>query len=200
MSANHGVGVLLAESGTELPNPIGLDREAEQRLIEAAKCDPQAVARLYREHCPAIGRHILRRVGNPTLAEDLVADVFLAMVRYLPHYRVSATPFRAWLYRLATNRVNRWARWQRKRACRQLHDVPSPAAPLDRAHEAARVRGALLALPTRFQEVLSLHYLDEMSIHAIAQVLGCAEGTVKSRLSRGRDLLRRVLTESEGAS
>jgi RNA polymerase sigma-70 factor (ECF subfamily) len=129
-----------------------------------------------------------------------VADVFLAMVRYLPRYRVGPTPFRAWLYRLATNRVNRWARCQRRSACRQLSDVPAPADTSTSAHEAARVRSALLALPPRFQSVLSLHYLDEMSIHEIAQILGCAEGTVKSRLSRGRDLLRKILTESEGAS
>ncbi len=193
--------MLLADSGTELPNPTGLDRKAEQRLIDAAKSDPQAVARLYREHYPAIGRHVLRRVGDPTVAEDLVADVFLAMVRYLPRYRIGPTPFRAWLYRLATNRVNRWARRQRRRVCWQLRDVPSPTTPVrDRADETAWVRASLLTLPMRFQEVLSLHYLDEMSIHEIAQVLGCAEGTVKSRLSRGRDLLRRVLTEGEGAS
>jgi RNA polymerase sigma-70 factor, ECF subfamily len=68
----------------------------------------------------------------------------------------------------------------------------------DPAQKADYVRSALLALPVSFQTVLSLHYLEEMSIREIAQVVGCAEGTVKSRLSRGRDLLRAILTESEG--
>jgi RNA polymerase sigma-70 factor (ECF subfamily) len=176
------------------------DPEAERRLIEAAKRDPHALSQLYRQHYHAISQHVLRRVGRTTIAEDLVADVFLAMVRYLPRYRVGPTPFRAWLFRMATNRVNRWARWQRRRACRKLHDVPGPAPVHDRAQQAEHVRSALLALPLRFQSVLSLHYLDEMSIHDIAQVLGCPEGTVKSRLSRGRDLLRTILTESEGDS
>jgi RNA polymerase sigma-70 factor (ECF subfamily) len=174
------------------------DRKAEHWLIESAKRDPQALAQLYRQHYEAISRHVFRRVGRISVAEDLVADVFLAMVRYLPRYRVGTTPFRAWLYRLATNRVNRWARWERRRACRKLHDVPSAAEAGDRAQKADHVRSALLALPLSFQSVLSLHYLDEMSVREIAQVVGCAEGTVKSRLSRGRDLLRAILTESEG--
>jgi RNA polymerase sigma factor (sigma-70 family) len=172
--------------------------EAEHRLIEAAKRDPRALAQLYREHYEAISRHVLRRVGRISVAEDLVADVFLAMVRYLPRYRVGVTPFRAWLYRLATNRVNRWARWERRRACRRLHDVPSAAETGDPAQKADHVRSALLALPLSFQSVLSLYYLEEMSVREIAQVVGCAEGTVKSRLSRGRALLRAILTESEG--
>jgi DNA-directed RNA polymerase specialized sigma24 family protein len=148
------------------------DREAEHRLIESAKRDPQALAQLYRQHYEAISRHVLRRVGRISVAEDLVADVFLAMVRYLPRYRVGAT--------------------------RKLHDVPSAAEAGDPAQKADHVRSALLALPISFQSVLSLHYLDEMSVREIAQVIGCAEGTVKSRLSRGRDQLRAILTESEG--
>jgi RNA polymerase sigma-70 factor (ECF subfamily) len=174
--------------------------EAEHRLIEAAKSDPQALAQLYRQHYEAISRHVVRRVGRIGVAEDLVADVFLAMVRYLPRYRVGATPFRAWLYRLATNRVNRWARWERRRTCRKLHDMPSAVQAGDPAQKADHLRSALLTLPTAFQSVLSLHYLEEMSVREIAQVVGCAEGTVKSRLSRGRELLRAILAESEGDS
>jgi RNA polymerase sigma-70 factor, ECF subfamily len=192
--------MLLLGSASEPTKSSQWDRETEDRLVAAAKHDSQAVALLYREHYTAIARYICRRVGSPTVAEDLAADVFLAMVRYLPRYRIGPTPFRTWLYSLATNRVNRWARWQRRRACRQLHDVPGPDQTKDRAEDAAGVRAALLTLPPRFQAVLSLRYLEDMSIREIAQVVGCAEGTVKSRLSRGRDLLRKSLMESEGQS
>jgi len=175
------------------------DREAEHRLIRAAASDPKAVALLYRQHHEAIARYVLRRVGQSGIAEDLVADVFLSMVRYLPRYRIGETPFRAWLYRLATNRVNRWARWRRWRVFRQLQDVPARESP-DRESDLSGVRAALLTLPVRFQSVLSLHYLEEMSIQRVAEVLGCAEGTVKSRLCRGRKMLRELLNESDGES
>src|SRR4029079_15275735 len=95
----------------------------EAELVEAAKHDTDALSALYRLHHAAVSRHIVRRVGKLGTAEDLTADVFLAMVRYLPNYRVGETPFRAWLYRLATNRVNKWARWQRRRAWQVLQDI-----------------------------------------------------------------------------
>jgi RNA polymerase sigma-70 factor (ECF subfamily) len=173
-------------------------RPTEAELIEAAKHEPDALSALYRLHHGAVSRYVMRRVGQANTAEDLVADVFLQMVRYLPKYRVGTTPFRAWLYRLATNRVNRWARWQRRRAWQVLHDI-AQHDPAERRHdEAEHVRASLLTLPLHFQSVVALHYLEELSIAEIGQVLGCAEGTVKSRLARGRELLRSILTERDG--
>ena len=64
---------------------------------------------------------------------------------------------------------------------------------IDRMIGAEEVRLALLSLPLRYQEVLSLHYMEEMSVAEIAQVLRCAEGTVKSRLARGREKMRAQL-------
>lgn len=60
------------------------------------------------------------------------------------------------------------------------------------------MRAALLILPVQFQEVVALYYLEELSVTEIAQVLNCAEGTVKSRLARGREQLRIILTERDG--
>lgn len=192
--------VLEAEAAEPTVEEPAFAATEESRLIEAAKREPEALAQLYRRYHPLIARHVLRRVGQPAVAEDIVADVFLAMVRYLPRYRMGRTPFRAWLYRIATNRINRWARWQRRRAWQQLkHDVPGKADDAnDRHHEAAHVRAALLTLPVHFQSVLALHYLEELSVATIAEVLDCAEGTVKSRLARGRELLRKTLQESDG--
>jgi len=191
--------LLLEHDAREQDEPV-FDAKAEHRVLEAAKQDPNALSELYQQHYEAISRHVLRRVGQPSIAEDLVADVFLTMVRYLPRYRIGPTPFRNWLYRLATNRVNRWARWQRRRAWRQLQDSPSPQREADRQSDAAHVRAALLTLPLHYQSVIALHYLEDMRIEDISQILQCAVGTVKSRLARGRDMLRILLAESEGAS
>ena len=189
--------LLLEEDVPEQDAPV-FDAEAEHRLIEAAKQDTHALGELYRQHYEAISRHVLRRVGQRTIAEDLVADVFLKMVRYLPRYRIGLTPFRNWLYRLATNRVNRWARWQSRRAWKQLQDLPCRQSEPDQQAEAAHVRAALLTLPLRFQSVIALHYLEEICLEDISQILGCPLGTVKSRLARGRAMLRTLLTESDG--
>ncbi|MFT3882117.1 MAG: RNA polymerase sigma factor [Gemmatales bacterium] len=171
---------------------------AESSLIAAARHDPEALSQLYRQNHTRIFRYVLRRVGNRTLAEDLVADVFVSMVRYLPRYRISAVPFHAWLYRLATNRVNRWARWQRRRAFRELRETACPRQDQQQREMADHVRTALLTLPLPFQTTVALHYLEDMSLAEISQVLDCSIGTVKSRLARGRDMLRAQLNESDG--
>lgn len=192
--------VLLIQPEQEtLTAPVAHSSAGEAALIEAARHDPDALAQLYRQHYPIIHRYVQRRVGNLANADDLAADVFVSMVRYLPKYRISTVPFQAWLYRLASNRINRWARWQRRRAMQQLRETACPRQDQEQRDRASHVRAALLTLPLPFQTTVALHYLEEMSLAEISQVMECSLGTVKSRLARGRDLLRLQLNESEGA-
>ncbi|MBA3314004.1 MAG: RNA polymerase sigma factor [Planctomycetota bacterium] len=185
-----------AAIGLELRDVERSDAASEYELIEQAKSDPKALGLLYRRHQPRISAYVARRVGNSHEAEDIVAEVFLAMVRHLPRYRFSNAPLKAWLYRVATNEINRRLR---KRRCRILLGIEKAAdgasASSDEAEsassdEAEEVRLALSRLPTRFQSVLTLHYLEQLSVEEVALVLGCAEGTVKSRMSRGREMMR----------
>lgn len=166
--------------------------EAEQALIEQARRDPDAFAELYRLHAPAISSYVQRRTGDPHLSDDLVADVFLSAMRALPRYQHRGVPLRAWLMRIATNRVNRWARRERRTALgRYDDDRAAKDAGDDRAALTPEcARAALLAIAPRYQTVLAMHYFERMSIEQIAMALGCREGTVKSRLARGRDALR----------
>src|SRR5918994_476131 len=73
---------------------------------------------------------------------DLAAETFLAMVRYLPRFRWTGAPFRAWLYRLATNHVNRWAKRRRGWAVEQLHEETAGREEVDRStsHDVERLR------------------------------------------------------------
>jgi RNA polymerase sigma-70 factor, ECF subfamily len=161
---------------------------SEGELVEEAKTNPQALGILYRTFEPRITAYVMRRVGDKHEAEDIVADVFLAMVRQLPRYRCAETPFSAWLYRIATNQINYWVRKRRVRSFfSSPPDVVDPrSAPED---DGEQVRLALCRLPLKFQSVLSLYYLEQLAVDEISQVLECPTGTVKSRLARGRDLL-----------
>ncbi len=165
---------------------------SERDLIERAKRDPRALAALYREHYAPIAGYVYRRVGDVHVAEDLVAEVFLTVVRSLRRYRYRGVPFRAWLYRIATNTVNRWASRRRRRAAQQATERAVAATQTDGAGEAdvGFVRLAMLSLPLRYQSVLALHYLEELSVEQVASAIGCRVGTVKSRLSRARQALR----------
>lgn len=168
------------------------DADSEDNLVELATKSSQALGRLYRLHEPRISAYVIRRVGNVHEAEDIVANIFMAMVKHLPKYRSTKAPFTAWLYRIATNEINWFFRKQRLlRMFAPIADIAeSRRATSDDSEE---VREALSKLPMRYQNVLSLHYLEQLSVVEIADVLGIATGTVKSRLSRGRALLKKVL-------
>lgn len=174
----------------------------ERELVKRSATEPAAIAALYRRHYPAIASYIRRRVGYSHEAEDLIAETFLSMVKYLPKYRVRSVPFRSWLYRLATTQVNRWARRRRRAAIRELSaKAQEPAS--ENANDGRividreGVHLALMSLPPRFQTVLSLHYMEGMCVAEIAEVLQCAQGTVKSRLARGREKMRQQLVQME---
>ncbi len=167
----------------------------EPALIARAGKDRNAFAALYRLHHPVITRYVYRRVGDPHVAEDLSSNVFLAALRYFPRYRNRGLPLRSWLYRIACNEVNRWARRQRRHANRQLSlelvGTDSRIEDVTLTRELARA--ALLTLAPKYQTVLALHYLEGLSVEEVARTVGCRPGTVKSRLSRGRDALRTKL-------
>jgi len=171
------------------------DDADERELIERAKRDRDAFALLYRRHYRGLAAHVYRRTGDLHITEDLVADVFLTALRMLPRYRYRGVPLRFWLLWIATNAVNRWARRQRRGAIAsleadQLEDIRAGRRAHDGEHDQDRAQRALLTLSPKHQAVLSLHYLEGLAVREVAAVLGCREGTVKSRLARARDALR----------
>ena len=170
--------------------------EPERDLIKRAKRDPKAFGVLYQQHYPMLVDYVFRRTGDIHATEDLVSDVFLIVIRSLSGYRARGVPLRFWLLRIATNVVNRWARRRRRRMFVSLE----PGQLADRTVSSTRgqadgehVQRAMLSLPPRYQAVLSLYHLEGLSVKETAAVLGCREGTVRSRLTRAREALREKL-------
>ncbi len=192
---------------TELPLSVSeldwFSDDSDRTLVARAQRDAAAFAEIYRRNCHAITGYILRRIGDRHTTDDLVAEVFLTAMRALPRYRYRGVPLRAWLYRIATNTVNRWAKrntWRKKVSLgldHRTHESLSATAPSgeDTAGSVDRARRAMLMLSPKHQSVLALHYLEDLNVEEVAVVLGCRVGTVKSRLSRARDALRERLLE-----
>jgi RNA polymerase sigma-70 factor (ECF subfamily) len=130
-------------------------------------------------------------------AEDMAQDAFLRAYRSLASWRRDAV-FSTWLFALASNLYRS-----------EIRRLPPLAAPLDEGlatldrhavepivdeeRRARVIRNAVLALPEKYRDVLTLFYFHGMDIAASAASLGVPEGTVKARLSRGRDILRSKL-------
>ena len=178
-----------------VPNSAEL-LERERRLIERARHDQAALAELYRMHVERLDRYVRRRLGNTPDAEDVVANVFMSMVKNIHRFIVRDRPLMAWLYQLATNEMNRNLR--RKKILRFLHllpEVPEPRS--EESCDPELVRLLLERLPVNYQSVLTLHYLEQLSLVEIGQVLNISEAAVKTRLFRGRQLFRDELLRTQ---
>jgi len=171
------------------------EADDERSLVEAAKHDSAALAKLYRQNYSAIAGYVHRRVADQDEANGIVSDVFIEMVRGIKRYRHRGIPFRIWLYRLASAQLSRWARRRHRWAMKQLQDdnqaIDEPERTLDR--ETMDI--VLSSLPHRLQTVITLHYIEGMKVADIARVTECPTGTVKSRLSEGRSLMRERLNK-----
>jgi RNA polymerase sigma-70 factor (ECF subfamily) len=157
--------------------------------------DEAAFTVLYRRRQGGIYRYALQMSGSEAIAEDVTQEVFLLLIREGGGYDPSRGSVQAFLYGVARNHVLRVLERNRERIPLEEDVEPSTAAASDalanltREEMLASVRQAVLALPAHYREVVVLCDLEEMDYAGAAAVLGCAVGTVRSRLHRARGLL-----------
>ena len=154
---------------------------------------------LVQDHAARVYRWAYRLTGNQHDAEDLTQDVFVRAFRSLDGY----TPdnLEGWLYRITRNLFLDKARRKSRLRFDPLTDdaaarlVGSWAGPdgLTDAHFDADVEQALAALPSDFRRAVMLCDVEKLSYDEISTVLGIKSGTVRSRIHRGRRLLRKAL-------
>jgi RNA polymerase sigma factor (sigma-70 family) len=139
-------------------------------------------------------------------AEDAVQAAFIKAYYALGRFR-SGAPFRPWLLKIVVNEARNQRRAAGRRAGLELRlerdrmragAAPSPEAAVLEAEPRAAVLDAVNQLPERDRVVIAYRYFLELSEAEMATVLGCAPGTVKSRLSRALARLRRTLVSSHG--
>ena len=128
-------------------------------------------------------------------AEEMAQEAFLRAWRGLAGWRRESS-FSTWLFALAANVFR--SELQRFPAVNvPLEDAAEPAGPATQHEGLARkqsdetVRRAVLALPARYREPVVLYYFHEMDVAAASRTMGLPEGTMKARLARGRELLRK---------
>jgi RNA polymerase sigma-70 factor, ECF subfamily len=166
-------------------------------LPRIAAGDAEAFTELFRSHSAAVFRFAFHMAGSRSLADDVTQDVFLAVMREAGRYVPGISGEGAWLCGIARNHVRR--RLERDRAAVPLRDEDGegivatgawePLHELVRTERIEAVRRAIATLPVRYREAVVLCDLQERSYADAAATLGCAIGTVRSRLSRGRALL-----------
>ena len=179
----------------------------EKEWIARAKDGDQsafeALVRLYEKRVFALTARMCRKSAD---AEEAAQEAFLAAWQGLPFFRGESS-FSTWLYRLASNAcVDLLRREGKRRTSVSLDDeetaldLPdgslSPHDEAERAELRRQIEAGFAALPPDYREVLVLREIHQRSYDEIAAILSLDLGTVKSRISRGRKRLRKILLES----
>jgi RNA polymerase sigma-70 factor, ECF subfamily len=183
--------------------------------------DPQLVARclggedsaweeLLRAHNRKIYNLCYRFTGRPSEAEDLTQEVFIKVFQTLTTYNAAQGAFSTWLNRVARNHlVDHYRRTHKERLTSSiedetggLEDKPSseeqPMARVESRERHEILQAALNHLSPDMREAVVLRDFQDLDYDEIAEVLGVPEGTVKSRINRGRLELARVIKRMEG--
>ena len=183
------------------------DSELLQSMLAG---DEGALAALYGRRQKGVFRFALQMSGSQAMAEDVTQEVFMVLIREGHTFDPSRGSLNAFLLGVARNHVLRRLRRERfyvpmqddvegERNTNQISQTTGPLDDLSRTEKIESVRKAVLALPERYREVVVLCELEELSYLEAAEILGCAVGTVRSRLHRGRALLIQKLRPSHEA-
>jgi RNA polymerase sigma factor (sigma-70 family) len=179
---------------------------SEIELLNKIKSNPAFFSELFKLYYKPIFGYILRRTGDVDDTADIAAETFLKAFRHINNFSYTGISVKVWLYRIATNEVNLYAR-QKKRYNsiferidfedkglfdNWLHDDKIELeTELKKHDEFLMIIKQLKTLPLKYQEVISLRYFEGKDNKEIVDILGINEGTLKSLLSRGLEKLRK---------
>lgn len=183
------------------------DLRDDNLLQRISKGDEAAFLAFYRQYQGPVYRFAMQMSGKTELAEEVTQDVFMAAMRAAGEYNASKGSPVAFLYGIARNYVMRCLERERQYVA-LLSDADSDQADLPSLEQSAldgltkterveSLRKAVLALPPAYREAVVLCDLEELDYTAAAEALGCAVGTVRSRLHRARALLAEKLRAGE---
>jgi len=180
----------------------------DQLLVEKALAgDQKAFRLLLKKHQSAIYHVIFKLVHNQEESWDLVQETFIKAFRSLPSYKKDYR-FTTWLYKIAANCSIDYLR--KKRISTLSLDQPletkegsvslelpdwscNPESDLDLRQKGISINEAIESLPKKYREVIVYRHKEDKSYQEIAGILGIPVGTVKARIFRARELLKRKL-------
>jgi RNA polymerase sigma-70 factor (ECF subfamily) len=179
--------------------------ESESRLLERAKAyDVDALAEIYDHYEARIYSYIYHRVGNQTVAQDLTSQVFLRVLEAIQHDRTWDSSFSGWLYRIAHNLVIDHYRRRGRATQVSFETLPTLSAQAEGPEDAAertlaaeRLRVSINRLTEEQAQIITLRFLEGLSITEVAELSGKTEGAVKALQYRAVSSLRRLLERQD---
>lgn len=157
----------------------------------------QAGAQLFDRHFPAVSRFFRNKVGEDF--EDLVQQTFTACLEARDNFRRDSS-FRTFLFAIANNVLRTYFRSRRRSRLEftevSAHDIlPGPSTIVAKVREQKLLLEALRRIPLEHQVILELFYWENLTAKAVGEIIGESEYTVRNRLRRGKELLRRHMSD-----
>ena len=183
-------------------------KDRERAIIRRALAgDSQAFEWIVRRYRPGLYKLVLRMVKNPQEAEDIVQETFIKAFNALPSFSEEYA-FSTWLYKIAINHCI--DHFRKKKLPTLSLDKPidakegeikrefpdrglTPEGAVLRRERHRLVQEAIQKLPEHYRTVIILRHQEERSYEEIAQILGIPLGTVKARIFRAREMLKKML-------
>lgn len=168
----------------------------------AGKGDENAFLVLYQRHQGPVFRFALHMSGSRETAEEVTQEVFMALLSEPKQYVAGRGALQGYLIGIARNKVRQHLAQSRMLASDAdlAEESVSLFEGLNKEEELAALRNAILRLPPSYREVIVLCDLENLDYAQTAQQLGCAVGTVRSRLQRARAILAAKLRKTQGCS
>jgi RNA polymerase sigma factor (sigma-70 family) len=170
----------------------------EELMLQVRSGQGDMLGVLFERYQGPLFKFYARLMGNRTVSDDLVQEVFLRILRHRETYQ-PGTPFRPWMYQIARNARMDYYRKTPRHETFEPEMIP-PVAPHDSAQqeqEGALLHRALMQLSEERREVLILARFQELKYAEIARVVGCELNTVKTRVHRALQDLREAFRELE---
>ncbi|HTX19047.1 MAG TPA: sigma-70 family RNA polymerase sigma factor [Bacteroidota bacterium] len=177
-----------------------MDDEALITLFQSG--DEGAFRQLVEKYAQRVRNLVYSIFNDPSMVDDIAQEVFIRVYEGLPKFRFESS-FYTWLYRIAVNKSRDEMRKRKAKRFLSLHallensnqELQTKLRVHQEDNDAKElVSKALQRLPEKFRVPIILKDIDGLSYEEMAEVMQCEIGTVKSRLSRARGMMRRILT------
>lgn len=166
--------------------------------------DSAAGEELVRRYCQPLLRYLQRIGGTQALAEELHQQTWISVLEHIDRFDIRSTAggFKAWLFRIATNKANdHWRSVGRDRSAREglrlvtEQEAPAASQRLDASQQQQKLLDAIQKLPENQRQVVIMRYYSGMKFIDIAQALGCPLNTALGRMHKAMIKLRQMMEQ-----
>jgi RNA polymerase sigma-70 factor (ECF subfamily) len=191
---------MVVPTAQEVGSPVVSDEALLERLRggEAAAGDA-----LVNRYCQPLLRY-LQRVAGDQVAEELHQQTWLSVLDHIEKFDPASSGggFKAWLFRIATNKANDlWRSRGREKAAKEGlrlvvdEEAPATGHRIEGSEQADKLKGAIAQLPEPQRQVLMLRYYSDMKFVEIAEILGCPLNTALGRMHKAMLKLKDLMSE-----